>query len=300
MAQAREIKTKIGTVKSTQKITRAMEMVAASKLHKAQQRMMTSRPYAEKIATVTRHIATSSAEYPHPLLAVRPAKKIGYIIISSDRGLCGGLNTNLFKRVLLDMQQQDSQSISLCLIGAKAEQFFKRNGGNILAQVIDIGHQPTVADLIGTVKVMFDAYRDQEIDMIKICFNRFVSTMIQQPVVRPLLPLQQQVGTGDVAEAVDPATTVKQQASHWDYIYEPDAKPLLELVLQRYIESEVYQAVMENIACKQAAQMIAMKNATENAGKIIDDLKLEYNKARQSAITQELAEIVAGAETLGT
>ncbi|MEM9242445.1 MAG: F0F1 ATP synthase subunit gamma [Pseudomonadota bacterium] len=292
MAQAREIKTKINTVKSTQKITRAMEMVAASKLHKAQQRMLRSRPYAEKICQVIHHISSSSTEYQHPFLIERAPKRIGYIFVSSDRGLCGGLNTNLFKLAIKDMQQESDQGrdIDLCLIGAKAEQFFKRHGGNILAQVTHIGYEPTLMDIIGTVKAMLDAYGNGEVDVIKLCFNRFVNTMVQKPSVNQLLPLIPEEHLKDYLD--------EKKSHRWDYIYEPDAKFLLDLVLKRYVESQVYQAVIENIACKHAAQMVAMKNATDNAGKIMDNLKLAYNKARQAAITRELAEIVAGAEIL--
>lgn len=283
MAVGKEIRTQITSIKSTQKITSAMEMVAASKMRKAQDRMELGKPYAQRIRSVVGHIANANPEYKHLYLQEREVKRVGFIVVSTDRGLCGGLNTNAFKAAIKSMKEFADQDIDidLCLIGAKAAAFFNSYGGNVEAAVRDIGESPAVADLIGTVKVMLDAYADSKIDRLYLVNNEFVNTMTQTPVVSQLLPLQ----------ADD-----DQQLKHaWDYIYEPSAKELLDGLLIRYIESQVYQAVVENAACEQAARMIAMKSATDNAGDMIDDLQLIYNKARQSAITQELSEIVSGA-----
>lgn len=282
MAGAKEIRTQISSVKSTQKITSAMEMVAASKMRKAQQRMEVGKPYAERIRAVIGHIADSSPEYKHAYMAEREVKRVGYIIVSTDRGLCGGLNTNLFKPVVQSMQEYSDKGIGIdvCTIGGKAAGFFGRHGGNIVANVKDIGEDPSIADLIGAVKVILDSFVEGRIDKLFLAGNDFVNTMTQEPNIRQLLPL--------LAE--------ENQAKHrWDYLYEPDPKAILDALLSRYIESQVYQAVVENGACEQAARMVAMKNATENAGDLIDGLQLVYNKARQAAITQELSEIVSGA-----
>lgn len=287
MATAKEIKGKIGGIKNTQKITSAMQMVAASKMRKAQDRMFESRPYAQKIRQVISHIANSHPEYQHAFLQEREVKNIGYIIVSSDRGLCGGLNTNLFKKVVTDMQAWDEKSvpIQLCTIGVKAQHFFHRVGGNVVAHAEHLGEKPEITDLIGIVKVMLDEYRDGKLDALYIVSNEFVNTMKQNPELTKLLP---------ITHAED-----ESESGYWDYIYEPDdAKIILDQLLERYIESQVYQAVVENIACEQASRMVAMKNATDNAGKVIDELQLAYNKARQAAITAELAEIVAGASTV--
>lgn len=286
MAAAKEIRTKIQSVKNTQKITRAMEMVAASKMRKAQERMYASRPYSQKIRNVMGHIAKSHPEYHHPYLEARTIKRVGLMIVTSDRGLCGGLNVNLLKNAVTAMSNWHKQNIEidLCLIGNKAENFFKRHGGNIVAKASHLGDSPGVDDLIGIVKVMLDAYDHEKLDGLFIAYNQFVNSMIQKPQIQQLLPI---VPTED-----------KQIGHYWDYIYEPDAKFLLDLVLKRYIESQVYQGVIENLACQHAAQMVAMKNATDNASELIKDLQLIYNKARQSAITQELAEIVAGASAV--
>lgn len=283
MAGTKEIRTQISSVKSTQKITSAMEMVAASKMRRAQERMQLGKPYATQIRAVIGHLANANAEYTHRFMKEREVKRVGYILISSDRGLCGGLNTNVFKAAIKSMKLWADQriDIDLCIIGAKAAQFFKTYGGNVVASTRDIGEAPEVADLIGSVKVMLDAFEDGKIDKLFLVSNEFVNTMTQKPNVHQLLPL--------VAEQT---TKLKH---HWDYIYEPDAEALLKGLLTRYIESQVYQAVVENAACEQAARMIAMKNATDNAGELIDTLKLIYNKARQAAITQELSEIVGGA-----
>ena len=284
MAIGKEIRTQITSIKSTQKITSAMEMVAASKMRKAQDRMELGKPYAKRIRDVISHIAGANPEYQHAYLQERKeVRRVGFIIISTDRGLCGGLNINAFKAAVGAMQAWSKQSveIDLCLIGAKGAAFFNSYGGNIEAAVRDIGEAPSIADLIGTVKVMLDAYSDGKIDKLFLVSNEFVNTMTQVPVVNQILPLE-----------ADDSETIKHS---WDYIYEPNAKEILDPLLIRYIESQVYQAVVENAACEQAARMIAMKSATDNAGDLIDNLQLVYNKARQAAITQELSEIVSGA-----
>lgn len=260
-----------------------MEMVAASKMRRAQDRMQLGKPYATRIRAVIGHLANANAEYKHRFMKEREVKRVGYILISSDRGLCGGLNINAFKTAIKSMKIWADQGvpIDLCIIGAKAAQFFKTYGGNVVASTRDIGEEPELAALIGSVKVMLDAFEEGRIDKLFLVSNEFVNTMTQKPNVHQLLPL--------VAEET---TKLKH---HWDYIYEPDAEALLKGLLTRYIESQVYQAVVENAACEQAARMIAMKNATDNAGELIDTLKLIYNKARQAAITQELSEIVGGA-----
>ncbi len=284
MAGAKEIRTKIASIKSTQKITAAMQTVAASKMRKAQDRMAGSRPYAEKMLQVISHLYYASPEYQHSFMAKeRPRKKVGYIVVSSDRGLCGGLNSNLFRKLIAEIKEQRKNGVEpvFCTIGGKALGFFKRFGGTVLAQATRLGDQPHVEQLIGTVKVMLDAYESGEIDAICVVFNAFVNTMTQHPTIRQLVPI--------IAEDVEP------QAHHWDYIYEPDARAVLDQLLARYIESLVYQVVVENVACEQAARMVAMKSASDNAGNLIDELQLVYNKARQGAITQEIAEIVGGA-----
>ena len=283
MAGAKEIRTKIRSIKNTQKITRAMEMVAASKMRKAQERMFVSRPYSTRIRDVISHLSKSHPEHHHLYLKVREIKRVGYIIISSDRGLCGGLNINLFKSLVADMKRWREQdvAIDLCLVGNKAAGFFKRFGANVVAQTIHLGDKPSITDLIGIVKVMLDAYADSQIDSVFLAYNEFVNTMVQAPQIEQLLPIM--------------ASPEKSLGHYWDYIYEPEARELLELLLQRYIESQVYQGAVENNACEQAARVVAMKNASENAGDVINKLQLAYNKARQASITQELAEIVAGA-----
>ena len=284
MAGGKEIRTQISSIKSTQKITSAMEMVAASKMRKARERMELGKPYAIRIRNVVGHIANANPEYNHIYLQEREVKRVGFVVVSSDRGLCGGLNTNTFKAAVKEMKDFADQGIEidLCLIGAKALSFFNSYGGNIQAAVRDIGEAPTVESLIGTIKTMLDAYADSKIDRLFLVANEFVNTMTQAPFVSQILPLK-----ADEDEA-------SRQYS-WDYLYEPDAKEILDSLLIRYIESQVYQAVVENIACEQSARMLAMKSATDNAGDIIDDLQLVYNKARQSALTQELSEIVSGA-----
>lgn len=287
MAAGKEIRTKISSIRSTQKITSAMQMVAASKMRRAQERMARGKPYARRIRAVVGHIANAAPEYKHMYMQEREVRKVGYIIVSTDRGLCGGLNINLLKHTVRSMKQWADQGIpiELSLIGSKAAAFFKAYGGNVTAAVRDIGEEPSVADLIGGVKTMLDAYAQGRIDRLFLASNEFVNTMTQVPTLVQLLPLL----AHDSAE----------MKHRWDYIYEPDAKDLLEKLLTRYIESQIYQAVVENGACEQAARMLAMKNASENAGEIIDDLQLIYNKARQAAITQELSEIVGGAAAIG-
>ncbi|CDF87115.1 F0F1 ATP synthase subunit gamma [Pseudomonas sp. QL9] len=283
MAGAKEIRSKIASIKSTQKITNAMEKVAVSKMRKAQMRMAAGRPYAERIRQVIGHLANANPEYRHPFMVEREIKRVGYIVVSSDRGLAGGLNINLFKALVKDMSAKREQGaeVDLCVIGAKGASFFKNFGGNVVAAISHLGEEPSINDLIGSVKVMLDAYLDGRIDRLYVVSNKFVNTMTQKPTVEQLIPL--------VAE--DDANL----KHHWDYLYEPDAKALLDGLLVRYVESQVYQAVVENNACEQAARMIAMKNATDNAGDLISGLQLIYNKARQAAITQEISEIVGGA-----
>ena len=283
MAVGKEIRTQIASVKSTQKITSAMEMVAASKMRKAQDRMSATRPYADKMRAVIAHLSQAHPEYKHPYTADREVKRVGYIIVSSDRGLCGGLNSNLFRQLLGDIveQQKAGIEVSYCTIGTKAAGFFGRFGGEMLAQASHLGDAPHLEDLIGTVKVMLDAFDEGRIDRIYIAHNTFVNTMTQKPTVDQLVPIA-------------PADH-EEMRHHWDYIYEPDAKEVLDGLLIRYVESLVYQAVVENAACEQSARMVAMKAASDNAGDLIDELELVYNKARQAAITQEISEIVGGA-----
>jgi F-type H+-transporting ATPase subunit gamma len=287
MAIAKEIRIKIASVKNTQKITKAMEMVAASKMRKTQERMKKAVPYAKKIMDVISHVALGHSEYRHPFMEKREMKRAGYIIVSTDRGLCGGLNTNMFKAVLKDIKEKMDAGVEvdLCLVGTKAIAFFKRFGGTVLATESGLGDSPSASDFIGVVKVMLDAYLEKKIDALFVCSNEFVTTMRQDPIVQQVLPLV-------------PAEDTKMQ-HHWDYIYEPDDAPaLLDKLLTRYIESQVYRAVIENIACEMAARMLAMRSATDNAAELISSLQLAYNKARQAAITQELSEIVAGASVI--
>ncbi len=284
MASGKEIRTKIGSIKNTQKITSAMEMVAASKMRRAQERMETGKPYSQRIRNVVGHIAAGNPEYKHMFLEEREVKRVGYVLVSTDRGLCGGLNINLFKSVVQhskDWAEKDVE-VDLCLVGAKGAAFFKSVGGNIVASVRDVGEVPSVTSLIGSVKVMLDAFAEGKIDRLYLAGNEFVNTMTQSPTIRRLLPLK-------------PDDDTSGRKHSWDYIYEPEARDLLDGLMVRYIESQVYQAVVENGACEQAARMIAMKSATDNAGELIGDLELAYNKARQAAITQELSEIVSGA-----
>ncbi|WP_166268619.1 F0F1 ATP synthase subunit gamma [Marinobacter caseinilyticus] len=284
MAVGKEIRNQISSIKSTQKITSAMEMVAASKMRKAQERMQETRPYAEKMRQVIGHIAKANPEYKHPFMIDREVHRVGYIVVSTDRGLCGGLNGNLFKALVREMRGWKDKGVDadLCAIGQKGASFFRSYGGNVLAALTHLGDSPSSEKLIGNVKVMLDAFEEGQIDRLFLVSNKFVNTMTQSPQVEQLLPLPE----GSDEEEIK---------NQWDYLYEPDARPILDGLLSRYIESQVYQGVVENLACEQAARMIAMKSATDNAGDIISELQLVYNKARQAAITQEISEIVSGA-----
>ncbi len=283
MAGAKEIRTKIKSVKSTQKITKAMEKVAASKLRRTQNRMAAARPYADKMRDVIANLYKANPEYRHPFLVAREIKRVGYIVITSDRGLCGGLNVNEFRRLLPELRQWQEKGVEadLCLIGAKGVQFFRRLKVNVVAATTHLGENPQVSTLIGAMTVMLDAYKEGQIDRLFLVHNVFVNTMSQKAEIRTLLP----------AEPMNPQSLPK----FWDYIYEPGARELLDGVLTRYIETQVYRATVENVACEMAAKMVAMKAATDNAGKLIEKLQLEYNKARQAGITREIAEIVGGA-----
>nr|VFJ94339.1 MAG: ATP synthase F1 subcomplex gamma subunit [Candidatus Kentron sp. LFY] len=291
MAGGKEIRTKIKSIQNTRKITRAMETVAASKMRKAQEHMRAARPYAKKMRTVIGRLAHASTEYKHPFLVERDVQRVGFVVISTDRGLCGGLNTNLFRSVVKEMEEwhKRGSETDICTIGAKSALFFKRFGGNVVAQMSHLGDIPILEDFIGAIKVMLDAYgiddgNDHRIDRLFIAFNQFVSSMTQKPIIEQLLPLK--------------PSDAPEFEHYWDYIYEPDPKEILDHLLERYIESLIYQGVAENIASEQAARMIAMKAASDNAGGLIDELQLAYNKARQAAITQELSEIVAGAAAI--
>ena len=283
MASGKEIRGKIGSVKNTQKITRAMQMVAASKLRRTQNRMEASRPYAERIRTVIGHLSEANPDESHPYLEHREVKRVGYIIVTSDRGLCGSLNVNLFRPVISDIQRWREQGVAadLCIIGAKGAAYFRRLDVNITAVTTHLDEKPHVSELIGAITTMTDAWREGTIDRLFVVHNVFENTMSQKPEISTLLP-------------VEPMDKEALQ-DHWDYIYEPSSAEVLANVLDRYIESTVYRAVVENVACEMAAKMVAMKSATENAGKFIEELQLQYNKARQAAITQEIAEIVGGA-----
>ena len=286
MAVGKEIRIQIGSIKSTQKITSAMEMVAASKMRKAQDRMQATRPYAEKMRQVIGHIAKSNKDYRHPFMQEREVKRVGYIVVSSDRGLCGGLNTNAFKLLVREMREWKEKGIEtdICAIGQKGASFFRSYGGNVVAALTHMGDSPSAEKLIGSVKVMLDSFEAGKIDRLFLISNEFVNTMTQSPKSEQLLPL--------------PEGSDEDIGRQWDYIYEPDSRPILDGLMPRYIESQVYQGVVENLACEQAARMIAMKSATDNAGSIIDELQLAYNKARQAAITQEISEIVSGAASV--
>ncbi|WP_293373888.1 F0F1 ATP synthase subunit gamma [Nevskia sp.] len=284
MAGAKEIRSKIKSVKNTQKITRAMEKVAISKMRRAQVRMTEARPYAEKIRRTIAHLSQANTEVTHPFMAERPVKRVGVLVVSTDRGLCGGLNTNLFRQLTRSIREWRDAGIDAeyAVIGNKGLSFFRRVGGQVVAQNSNLGDKPHIDQLLGAIKVLTDAYREGRIDRLYLASTQFVNTMTQRPGVRQVLPVQPDAG-------------VQKLADNWDYIYEPSAAELLDTVLQRYVESQVYQAVVENVASEQSARMVAMKAATDNAGKIINGLQLAYNKARQASITKELAEIVGGA-----
>ncbi|WP_259241728.1 F0F1 ATP synthase subunit gamma [Rheinheimera pacifica] len=287
MAGGKEIKSKIGSINNTRKITSAMEKVAVSKMRKAQDRVAATRPYAEGMRKVIGNVANGSLEYRHPYLAEREVKRVGYIVISTDRGLCGGLNTNEFKKVALELKSWKDKGVDaqFAVIGNKATAFFKRFGGKVVAQQAGSGDVPRLADVLGSVKVMLNAFNEGRIDRLFLVYNKFVNTMKQEPVIDQLLPL--------------PKADIEQKEHNWDYLYEPDPQPIIDMLLDRFVESQVYQGVVENSASEHAARMVAMKAATDNAGNLMDDLKLVYNKARQAAITQELSEIVAGAAAVG-
>jgi len=285
MAVGKEIRDQIGSVKSTQKITKAMEMVAASKMRKAQDRMLAARPYAQKIRSVVAHIAKANLEYKHPFTIEREVKRVGYIVVSSDRGLCGGLNMNVFRKTMSDMADWDAKGIEIdvATIGSKALAFFRRTGGNVVSEASHYGDQPSLTDLLGAITSMLTAYEEGKIDRLYLVSNEFVNTMTQAAIAKQLLPVAATEQEADEVPAL------------FDYIYEPEAKPILDTVLKRYIESQIYEAVVENVACEQSARMVAMKAASDNAGDLIGELELVYNKARQAAITQEISEIVSGA-----
>lgn len=288
MAGAKEIRSKIGSVKNTQKITKAMEMVAASKMRKTQERMAASRPYAETMRKVIGHLAHGNLEYKHPYLDERDVKRVGYLVVSTDRGLCGGLNINLFKKLLNEMKAWSEKGVQsdLAMIGAKGLSFFGAVGGNIVAQTSGIGDKPVLTDVIGPVAAMLQAFDEGRIDKLYVVSNKFNNTMSQTPTITQMLPLVPAEGEAELEKKT------------WDYLYEPDPKALLDTLLRRYVESQVYQGVVENLASEQAARMVAMKAATDNGGNLIKELQLVYNKARQASITQELTEIVSGASAV--
>ena len=289
MAVGKEIRTQIASIKNTQKITRAMEMVAASKMRKTKDRMNATRPYSKKISQIIKHLAHANPEYKHPFLIEREVKRVGVIVVTSDRGLCGGLNSNLFRATLkqLSAWENDGVGVDICTIGTKGSSFFTGINANLVAQISKLGDTPHLNDIVGIIKVMLDAYSKGTIDELYVVSNEFVNTMTQKPTVEKLLPV--------AAAELDDDSQEYFGNKHWDYLYEPDAKEVLDVLLTRYIESIVYQGVVENNACEQSARMVAMKSASDNAGNIIDELQLVYNKARQAAITQEISEIVAGA-----
>jgi len=288
MAAGKEIRTKIKSVENTRKITKAMEMVAASKMRKAQDRMKAARPYAEKIRRVVAHFSQAHSEYKHPYTIARdPIRRVGLIVVTTDKGLCGGLNTNALRLAISKMKAWQSQGIDcdVTVIGNKGFGFMQRMGANIVSHLTGLGDTPHVEKLIGPVQVMLNAYRAGNIDALYIIYSRFINTMKQEPTFSQLLPLT-------------PEAAFEKRQVHWDYIYEPEAKPVVDALMTRYIEALIYQAVSENMACEQSARMVAMKAASDNAKNVIEELKLVYNKTRQAAITQELAEIVAGASAV--
>jgi F-type H+-transporting ATPase subunit gamma len=286
MAHAKEIRQQIRSVRSTQKITRAMEMVAASKIRRAQDRLRRSAPYAAGIEAVVRRLARVHPEFSHPFLVPRPARSLGILIVSTDRGLCGGLNVNLFRLLLQELRRarEENQPVAVASFGIKASVFVRRLRLETWASVSGVGDSPRLTDVVGPLKVMADAYREGRIDRLVLLGNRFVNTMVQQPTANVLLPLT--------------PSDEKDLPAHWDYLYEPDGVRLIDTVLNRYLEAQVYHALVENACCEQAARMVAMKSASENAAELINRLELAYNKARQAAITREISEIVAGAEAV--
>ena len=284
MASGKEIRTQIKSIQNTQKITKAMEMVAASKMRRAQERMAQNKPYATRMAEIVGHIASADIEYRHPYLVDRPnVKRVGYVVLSTDRGLCGGLNTNAFKAAIASMRKWNEQSIEIDVVtvGKKATSFFGRLRANVIGSTMDLGDRPELADILGAVRLMLDAYDEGRLDRVFLVESQLVNTMTQSPRVTQLLPAKPDEN--------------EQLGHHWDYIYEPEAQDVVDHVMTRYVESLVFQGVVENVACEMAARMIAMKSASDNAGELIDDLQLVYNKARQASITQEISEIVGGA-----
>ena len=293
MANSKEIKVQIASIGNTQKITSAMEKVAVSKMKKTQEKMLKGRPYRDRMLSVISHLAKGQPEYKPKYMEEREAKKIAIIVISSDKGLCGGLNANLLRDVTRFASEQASsgKEISYSLIGTKAQSFFRSFGGNVISATEKLGDDPSIEQLVGSMKILLDAFGEGEIDKVYLASNTFVNTMTQRPEINQLLPLKKME---DVNEEV-----LSKDAPRWDYIYEPDdSRVLLDGLMERYIESLLYQSVIENIACEQAAKMVAMKSATDNAGSLIEELQLVYNNARQAAITQEISEIVAGAEAI--
>ena len=284
MSGAKEIRTKIRSIENTRKITSAMEMVAASKMRRAQDRMRAAQPYADMIRQVVAHLRQASLEYKHPYTIERELKSVGLVIVSTDRGLCGGLNINLFRQVLevLTEWQEKQIPVQFGIFGNKGAGYFRRLNANIVGQATGLGDAPQIADLLGSINVLLEAYETEKIDALYIARNSFVNTMTQKPVVQQLLPIPAFEGGAKLEY-------------HWDYIYEPESKEIVDLLMTRYIEARVYRGIVENIACEQAARMVAMKAASDNAGNLIDELNLIYNKARQAAITQEISEIVGGA-----
>lgn len=296
----REIRTKITSIKNTQKITKATELVAASKMREAQRRMSRSEPYAQKARQVIKHLAESRTEYRHPYLVPRERKNVGVILVSTDRGLCGSLNVNLFRELIHELKRWNDQGIknTLCNIGLKADGFTRRFGGNVIARAKHLGDNPSVTDLIGIVKVMLTAYDAGEVDAVYLAYNHFVNSMTQKPVIQQLLPIESMLDDASLEEGSKSDKTGQLKKGNWDYIYEPDARELLDILLTRYVESQVYQAVVDNLASEQAARMMAMKSASDNASNLIDELQLIYNKARQATITREISEIVGGAAAI--
>jgi len=284
MAVGKEIRGKIASIKNTQKITRAMEKVATSKMRKTQMRMQATRPYSRKIAQIIRHLSHAKPEYTHSFMGIRPVNRVGVIILSTDRGLCGGLNSNLFRMALRQFLSWGNENVEVqvSVIGQKGCSFFNGIGAKIVAQATKLGNTPHLEDIIGVIKVMLDDYREGKIDELYVGYNEFVNTMTQKPKLERLLPIK--------CDELAP-----ELAGHWDYLYEPDAREVLDDLLVRYVESLVFQGLVENNACEEAARMVAMKSASDNAGKLINELQLIYNKARQAAITQEISEIVGGA-----
>jgi len=284
MAAGKEIRGKIKSVENTKKITKAMEMVAASKMRKAQERMRAARPYADKIRTMAANLSQANPEFVHPFMRPQPGGATGFIVVTTDKGLCGGLNTNALRLTLAKLREWDEQklAVDVCAIGNKGLGFVQRLGVNVVAHVSGLGDTPHLDRLIGPVQVMLEAYREGRIDAVYLVFSRFISTMKQEPMLKQLLPLTRE-------------QAMEKTEAHWDYIYEPEAQPVVDSLMVRYIEALIYEAVAENMACEQSARMVAMKSASDNAKNVIDELKLVYNKTRQAAITKELSEIVAGA-----